>query len=119
MRFKYHLNDLCRIYDLDADQKWYFIAGTMFLSNIQIIEYIVDHDLVEVYSMLNKPDSIDINWLTIVTEELGKDPKGAGNDLQYRLVYGKPLHPDYMIEHTFERIIGLICLKLGFKISGC
>ena len=117
-RFKYHLVDLCNIYELNCGQSWQFIAGTMFLAHIDIIKYIVSHNISEVYSKLNKPDSIDINWLKIVTDELKKDPKGAGNDLQYRLKYGKPLHPDYMIEHTFERIIGLICKNLQLKIVG-
>jgi hypothetical protein len=117
-RFKYHLVDLCEIYELGCDKPWQFIAGTMFLANIDIIKYIVNHRIDETYVKLNKPDSVDVNWLTIVTDELKKDPKGAGNDLQYRLKYGKPLHPDYMIEHTYERIIGLICQHLQLKVIG-
>ncbi len=117
-RFRYHLVDLCEIYDVNCDQSWQFIAGTMFLANIEVIKYIANTRIDEVYVKLNKPDSIDINWLTIVSDELRKDPKGTGNDLQYRLKFGKPLHPDYMIEHTFERIIGLICNKLGLKVIG-
>ena len=117
-RFKYHLTDLCNIYEINCENSWQFIAGTMFLAHIDIIKYIVNHNINDVYFKLNKPDSIDINWLTIVTDELKKDPRGAGNDLQYRLKYGKPLHPDYMIEHTFERIIGLICKHLQLKIVG-
>ncbi len=117
-RFRYHLVDLCEIYDVNCDNSWQFIAGTMFLANIEVIKYIANTRINEVYCKLNKPDSIDINWLTIITDELRKDPRGTGNDLQYRLKYGKPLHPDYMIEHTFERIIGLICNKLGLKVIG-
>ena len=117
-RFKYHMVDLCNIYGIDSEDSWQFIAGTMFMADISIIKYIVSHQIEEVYFKLNKPESIDINWLTIVTEELKKDPKGTGNDLQYRLKYGKPLHPDYMIEHAFERIIGLICKHLELKVIG-
>jgi hypothetical protein len=115
-RFRYHLSDLCEIYGVNCEKSWQFIAGTMFLANIEIIKYIVMHQIDEVYFRLNKPDSVDINWLTIVTEELRKDPRGAGNDLKYRLKYGKSLHPDYMIEHAYERIIGLICNHLGYKL---
>jgi hypothetical protein len=118
-RFEYHLIDLCKDYKLDYNVPWYFIAGTMFLANIKIIEYIVSHNLDGIYSKLNKGNSIDINWLNIVTNELNKNPKGAGNDLQYRLMYNNPLHPDYMIEHTYERIIGLICQHLKLRIMKC
>jgi hypothetical protein len=117
-RFRYHLVDLCEIYDVECRQAWQFIAGTMFLANIELIKYIAKTRIDEVYEKLNKLDSIDINWLTLVTDELRKDPRGTGNDLQYRLKYGRSLHPDYMIEHTFERIIGLICNKLGLKVIG-
>jgi hypothetical protein len=67
---------------------------------------------------LNKSNSVDINWLKIVTEELKKDPRGCSNDFQYRLKYGQPLHPDHMIEHTFERILGLICDHMGLQVIG-
>lgn len=119
-RFKYHLVDLVDIYELgeEVEKPWQFIAGTMFLADMQIIKYIVTHKFDEVYYKLNRLDSIDINWLTIVTDELKKEPRGAGNDLQYRVKYGKPLHPDYMIEHTFERIIGLICSHLKLNVVG-
>ena len=115
-RFRYHLVDLCEIYGVTCDKAWQFIAGTMFLAHIDIIKYIVEHRIDEVYYKLNKHDSIDINWLTIVTDELRKDPRGTGNDFQYRVKYGKALHSDYMIEHTFERIIGLVTDHLGLKI---
>lgn len=117
-RFKYHLIDLCNVYNLSYDNPWQFVAGTMFLIHIDIIRYIVNHNIDDVYLRLNKIESIDINWLTIVTDELKKNPRGTGNDLQYRLKFGKPLHPDYMIEHTFERMIGLICAHLGLKTLG-
>lgn len=117
-RFKYHLIDLCDVYNVSYDNPWQFIAGTMFLIHMDIIKYIVNHNIDDVYLRLNKLESIDINWLTIVTNELKKNPKGTGNDLQYRIKFGKPLHPDYMIEHTYERIIGLICSHLGLKTWG-
>lgn len=117
-KFRYHLVDLCDIYHLKCDHSWKFVAGTMFVTDIKIIKYIVDHQIDEVYTRLNKLDSLDINWLNIVTDELKKDPKGSGNDFHYRLKNGRPLHPDHMIEHTFERIIGLICEQLGLKVIG-
>lgn len=117
-RFRYHLVDLCDVYNLSYETPWQFVAGTMFLVHMDIIRYIVNHNIDDVYLRLNKLESIDINWLTIVTDELKKDTRGTGNDLQYRIKFGKPLHPDYMIEHTYERIIGLICAHLGLKTLG-
>ena len=44
------------------------------------------------------------------------DNRGCGNDLQYRVKFGQSLHVDYMIEHAYERLIGLICHLLNLKI---
>lgn len=116
-RFKFHLIDLCSIYGLSCDQAWSFIAGTMFLAKMEIIKYIVDHEIDRVYSMLNRIDSVDINWVTIV-DQLRKDSRGTTNDYQYRIKYHHSLLSDYMIEHTYERIIGLICQHMGLKLLG-
>ena len=105
-RFKYHLIDLMEIYHLQSEtQQWSFVAGTMFLARIEIIQYIVSHEIHRVYSLLNRVDSIDINWMTIM-EQLGKETRGTVNDYQYRLKYRQSLRSDYMVEHAFERIIG-------------
>ncbi len=117
-RFKYHLDPMCQTYEVNNQCAWQFVAGTMFIAHIDIIKYIANHQVDQVYSKLNRPESLDINWLTIVTDELKRDPRDAGNDLQYRIKYGKPLHPDHMVEHAFERVIGLISHHLGFKVSG-
>jgi len=117
-RFKYHMSDLCETYKLDMFQDWKFIAGTMFLANINLINFILSHDVDIMYNKLNRLETIDVNWIYIVTNELKKDTKGTGNDLQYRVKYGKPLHPDYMIEHTYERILGLICKHIGLSVEG-
>lgn len=116
-RYQYHMIELCSIYDLDSTQSWQFVAGTMFLSRIEIIRYIVDHDIDRVYGMLNRVESVDVNWQNIVGE-LRKDTRGTTNDYQYRIRYRKSVCSDYMIEHTFERIIGLICQHLGYKLIG-
>jgi hypothetical protein len=116
-KFKYHLIELCAIYGLTSDRAWSFIAGTMFLIDIQIIQYIVSHEVDRVYRMLNRVDSVDVNWLKVLDEK-GKDPRGTVNDYQYRLKYGRSLMSDYMIEHTYERIIGLICQHLNLKLIG-
>lgn len=116
-RFRYHLIDLCHIYQLPMDQPWQFVAGTMFLTKIEILRYIVSHQIEIVYQMLNRVNTVDVNWLSIV-EKLQKDAKGTCNDFQYRLRYGRPLLSDYMIEHTYERILGLICQHLGWKVTG-
>lgn len=131
-KYKYHMIDLCNMYNLEEDVKtsWKFVAGTMFILDTRIVQYIIygneikneNDDSIYVsdvlYYKLNKLDSIDVNWLNIVTDILKKDPKDVGNDLAYRMKYGKPLHPDHMIEHTFERVIGLICKHLGLKVYG-
>jgi hypothetical protein len=116
-RYQYHMIELCTIYGLNCEKEWQFVAGTMFLARIDIIKYIVEHDIDRVYYMLNRVDSVDINWQNIVGE-LRKDTRGTTNDYQYRLRYRKSLCSDYMIEHTFERIIGLICQHLGYKLVG-
>jgi hypothetical protein len=116
-RFKFHLIDLCSIYNLLYDQMWEFIAGTMFLAKIDIIKHIATHDIDKVYSMLNRVEAVDINWLTVMSE-MKRDVKGTTNDYQYRLKYHKSLISDYMIEHTYERVIGLICKSLGLKLVG-
>jgi hypothetical protein len=118
-RFKAHLTSLFLAYDInDTKETWKFIGGTMFIANIQIIKYIISHNIDDIYMSLNKINSVDHNWLRIVTEELHLHPHGCGNDLQYRLKYGKPLRADYMIEHAYERIIGLICQHLSLKVKG-
>lgn len=121
-RYKYHLDDLCKMYDVEEEVKssWRFIAGTMFIADIRVIQYLVKDENVSgaVYYRLNKLSTLDVNWHNIVVNELKLDPLGAGNDLAYRMRYGKPLHPDYMIEHTIERLIGLICKKLKLSVIG-
>jgi hypothetical protein len=128
IRFSEHFIKLFKVYNFDdylqltLDKKykninkWEFVAGTMFIANIKIIKYIVDHDIDYVYSLLNKLESVDENWLRII-KEMKLDNKGCGNDLFYRVKYGRPLHADFMIEHAFERILGLICNKLNLTIK--
>lgn len=98
-------------------QSWKFVAGTMFIANINIAKYIFENGITDIYSVLNKLDTIDENWVKLV-RNLNRDPRDCGNDLQYRVKYGKPLYADHMIEHAVERIIGLICEKLKLKIIG-
>lgn len=116
-KFKYHLIDLCNTYELPNNCPFQFIAGTMFLTRIEVLQYIVHHEIDRIYLMLNRPESVDINWLNIV-EEQRRDPKGTSNDFMYRIKYRKALLSDYMIEHTYERVIGLICVHLGYKVVG-
>jgi hypothetical protein len=127
-RFSEHFIKLFKIYNFDdyleltinkkyTDiPKWQFIAGTMFIANIKIIKYIIDHDIDYVYSLLNKLETVDDNWLRII-KEMKLDNKGCGNDLCYRVKFGRPLFADFMIEHAFERLIGLICTKLNLTIK--
>uniref|UniRef100_A0A6C0BKB2 Uncharacterized protein n=1 Tax=viral metagenome TaxID=1070528 RepID=A0A6C0BKB2_9ZZZZ len=116
-RFRYHLIELSKFYRVPIDQAFKFVAGTMFLAKYEIIQYVVEHEWQQVYQLLNRVESVDVNWLTVMNE-MGKDPQGTTNDYQYRLKYRKSLHSDYMIEHTFERIIGLICQQLHLELMG-
>jgi hypothetical protein len=116
-RFNYHMVDLCQIYGLSIDKPFKFVAGTMFLAKMDIIQFIVSHEIDRVYQMLNRVDSIDINWVTIM-DELHKDRLGTYNDYQYRLKFKKSLLSDYMIEHTYERVLGLLCEQRGLKLMG-
>lgn len=115
-KFKYHLIDLCRVYQLNDQQKWDFVAGTMFLTNIKILQYIVSHDFNYVYNKLNDATSVDSNWLSIIRSQ-NKNNMMTYNDYQYRQKFGKSILSDYMFEHTFERVIGLICQHLGLLIT--
>jgi hypothetical protein len=117
-KFKFHLLELSKIYSIEVAEtmEWKFIAGTMFLANIQIIQFI-HKKWEEVYDLLNFPNSIDVNWINIIdTCHVSLNRKNCTNDYQYRLKYGKSLLSDYMIEHSFERFIGLICLYLNKAI---
>ena len=112
-----HLRTLNKYYRLDINSNWKFIAGTMFIINRNIIHYIYQSNLQEVYQLLNTLDSVDENWVAMV-EQKGLDRKGHGNDLSYRWAEGEPLLPDYMIEHAYERLLGLICQQLKLTIIG-
>ena len=115
--FARHLRTLNKYYRLDINSDWKFIAGTMFIINRHIIHYIYQSNLDQVYQLLNTLNSVDENWVTMV-EENGLDRKDHGNDLSYRWVEGEPLLPDYMIEHAYERLVGLICQHLKLTLIG-
>ena len=116
-KFVPHFDKLFKYYDIDQKTvgSWKFIAGTMFILNIKIVNYIINHNINEVYMMLNKLQSVDENWINMI-KEMKLDNRGCGNDLQYRVKFGQSLHADYMIEHAYERLIGLICHLLNLKI---
>jgi hypothetical protein len=86
---------------------WNFIAGTILTMNIKIISHIYNNNINEVYDKMNVDNSIDIAWIDAIKFKKLKN-KDCFNDLYYRKIYGKSILSDFMIEHTFERIIGLI-----------
>jgi len=112
-----HFDTLFKFYDINTESidSWKFIAGTMFILNIKVVNYILSHNINSVYMSLNKLESVDENWIRII-KAMKLDNKGCGNDLQYRVKFGHPLHADYMIEHAYERIIGLISSTLKLKM---
>ena len=119
-RYRYHMIDLFDMYHISQEfrrKEWSFIGGTMFICNYKIIRYIVEHQIDQVYGMLNTVDSIDVNWMYMMSKR-NKDLKGTVNDYQYRRRYGRSLISDYMIEHAYERIIGLISNHMGLQMTG-
>ena len=112
-----HLRTLNKYYRLNISDNWKFIAGTMFIINAKIIHYIYQSQLEQVYACLNTLSTTDYNWVDIV-EQRGLDRKHHGNDLSYRYQEGEPLLPDFMIEHTYERLLGLICQHLNLIVLG-
>ena len=70
-----------------------------------------------IYEMFNSNDSTDENWLHYINVSK-KDAKSCKNDFEYRKKFGKSLLPDYMFEHTYERMFGLISKNLNLEIKG-
>jgi hypothetical protein len=99
------------------NKSWEFVGGTIMTLSIEVLRYIYDHHLDEVYGLLNYENSEDSQWLKVLSVQC-KDPRGCGNDLSYRQRYGKSLLSDYMIEHTYERILGLIVNHVGGIVVG-
>lgn len=116
--YSYHLDNLCKIYEINLNNNpiWKFVGGTIFIANISIIQKISQYEYLT-YSILNSPISSDNNWISKM-EKLGKDRLGCHNDYEYRLKYNKTLLSDFMVEHTFERFIGLISKNLNLKNVG-
>jgi len=114
-KYEYHLKNLRSLYNLKKLSEWQFVAGTIFIAKIDIVKFIATCNFDEVYQLLNTNDTIDQNWIDIITK-LKKNPNNCGNDYAYRSksVGRKSLLSDYMIEHTYERILGCICSELGF-----
>ena len=117
-KYAYHFKRLVKWYGMKELPQWQFVAGTIFLAKIDIVKFIAEcPESDTVYQALNTNDTIDTNWLEIVTA-LKKNTNGCGNDYAYRSksLGRKPLLSDYMIEHTYERLLGLITLHLGLKM---
>jgi hypothetical protein len=120
-RHLHYLTELSQIYGIPSDlvmkNKFQFIAGTMFIAHIEIIKTLATgYNLI--YPRLNNFSTIDHYWLNLVTNELHRNPRGCGNDLAFRMTFGRSLHGDHMIEHGIERLMGLIAVHLGMTLSG-
>jgi len=115
-KFKLHIDKLCNLHNINIDDHvdWSFVGGTIFLGNINIVKYIYNNNIDEVYNILNDVESIDLNWANIVKNKY--NVVDVGNDYKYRLLHNKSLLSNYMVEHTYERIIGLICKHLNLKL---
>jgi hypothetical protein len=112
-KYNEHLLNLYKYYEIDGKNKeWQFVGGTIMTLSIDVLIYIYEHNITEVYNLLNYKNSLDNSWLKEIQNKK-KNPKDALNDLYYRNTYGKSLLSDYMIEHTYERMIGLIVKNLG------
>jgi hypothetical protein len=118
-KFGQHLEYLHSFFDIsESDKTNTFVAGTMFIINNKILEFINKHDIYDIYTNLNKINTVDANWLHVVVNLLHLNPKGCGNDLLYRLKYKDNLVADFMLEHTFERFFGIIAAHLKLNIIG-
>lgn len=98
-------------------EKFQFVAGTIFLLNIQVMRGLDPNRLLELYAKLNTVNTVDLNWHDKM-KIFKKNPKGANNDYHYRHLYGKSLHSDFMIEHSIERFIGILVKMANLKAYG-
>ncbi len=115
-KYRYHLDKLVKLYDINEPSTWYFIGGTIFIANSVIMEKIAKTNFSDVYDLFNTVETVDENWLNNL--KIGNiDPKNCRNDFEHRLKFKKPLLSDYMFEHTYERFFGLLLhwSKLEFK----
>ena len=115
--YRSHINFLTKMYNIKELDSWIFIGGTIFLANSKIIKYIAHTNFQQVYNKLNNLNSIDDNWLRMA-KIFKKNTNGCSNDFKYRTLHPKrkSLMSDYMIEHTYERIISLISINLSLTI---
>ena len=115
-RYDPHMSYLKSLYNIPDVKEWKFVGGTIMTLSSKITKYIYENDIDQIYSKLNEDNSEDECWINTIAR-LNKDRKGCNNDYAYRVKFNRSLHSDNMIEHTYERIIGLICtyLKLSFE----
>jgi len=118
--YERHIERISGILDVPVSigESCYFIGGTIFLMNAQVVESMGRMNLDRLYEQLNSLDTVDENWQEIVGRRLKKNLRGANNDYHYRSMYRNSLHSDFMIEHAFERFIGFIIRHLKLKVYG-
>lgn len=118
--YDYHIKNISQVLNVPVNigDTCYFIGGTIFLVRFEIVKFLGECQLESLYQMLNTTETIDINWQTIVGQQLHKNLKGTNNDYHYRQLYKTSLHSDFMIEHTFERFLGFIVKHLKFNVYG-
>jgi hypothetical protein len=133
---KYHLDRLKDKFaiNIEWDDSIHFCAGTIFLCRMNIFEKILESEIGGLISELNTEETVDENWYLLANpdldisredsikhwKEFGRSENRSGNLIHRRL------HPesiskmlrDYMIEHAYERIFGVLCAVKGFQIRG-
>lgn len=118
--YDYHFKKLCQVakIPLSDGDIWYFIGGTIFLFNIQVVEFLNQVGIKQLHCLLNTTETIDVNWQNIAVNHCKKNLRNTNNDYHYRQLYKCSLVSDFMIEHTFERFFGLIVQHLKLKVYG-
>jgi len=116
---KLYMNDYIRYLGIKNNKEYLFPEGNFYILNKKIIQTLYGDK--KIYNILNTEDSFDYQWVKIYY-------KLDGNIQQiYNICINKDLFknnmqtkgqaplPDAMIEHTFERLVIILCKHLGYE----
>ena len=127
----YHLENICKTYlGMSCKSEFRYVPGTIFLCSKQLIEKLLKINLRSAYENLNDNNTTDINWKNIMNNPIifnhhVKVNKIDADSCKYinlgnnfaLLNVNKIGVRDGMVEHAWERIIGVLAETLGGKIK--
>ena len=126
----YHLENLVNyLYDEKINNNnLEFVAGTMFIIKMKLLNILNIKNLEHIYNMLNSINSLDYYWYSIFyklninnkqfiyNDYINNKNEKYPNNINYNLKTGKSGLRDSMIEHAMERLFGYICKKNNLNI---